>query len=95
MFGYSRTISFAWLLGLRAASTRKVLVYTPSSEEITSYDDLDSKLSSLEWERYYDDPSLLQYHKQSTIHLISLPKDFKDFKTIHTYDIVVKNKGFF
>ncbi|KAK4770436.1 hypothetical protein SAY87_030968 [Trapa incisa] len=74
---------------------RKVLVHTPSNEVITSYADLETKLSSLGWERYYDDPSLLQFHKRSTVHLISLPKDFQRLKSMHMYDIVVKNRNFF
>ncbi|XP_027333408.1 flowering-promoting factor 1-like protein 3 [Abrus precatorius] len=74
---------------------RKVLVYTPSSEVITSYSVLERKLHSLGWERYYDDPELLQFHKRSTVHLISLPRDFNKFKAMHMYDIVVKNKNAF
>ncbi|XP_004508273.1 flowering-promoting factor 1-like [Cicer arietinum] len=75
---------------------RKVLVYTPSNEVITSYSMLEHKLYSLGWERYYDDPDhLLQFHKRSTVYLISLPKDFNKLKPMHMYDIVVKNKNFF
>lgn len=74
---------------------RKVLVHTPSNELITSYAMLERKLSSLGWERYYDDPDLLQFHKRSTVHLISLPKDFGKFKSMHMYDIVVKNRNIF
>ncbi|GFP83450.1 flowering-promoting factor 1-like protein 3 [Phtheirospermum japonicum] len=33
--------------------------------------------------------------KRSTIHLISLPRDFGKFKSIHMYDIVVKNRNEF
>ncbi|XP_034902038.1 flowering-promoting factor 1-like protein 3 [Populus alba] len=74
---------------------RKVLVHTPSNEVITSYAVLERKLSSLGWERYYDDPDLLQFHIRSTVHLISLPKDFNKFKPMHMYDIVVKNRNMF
>ncbi|KAK7303797.1 hypothetical protein RJT34_14714 [Clitoria ternatea] len=74
---------------------RKVLVHTTSNEVITSYAMLEHKLSSLGWERYYDDPDLLQFHKRSTVHLISLPRDFNRFRSMHMYDIVVKNKNFF
>ncbi|KAL3505745.1 hypothetical protein ACH5RR_031127 [Cinchona calisaya] len=74
---------------------RKVLVHLSSNEIITSYSVLETKLSSLGWERYHDDPELLQFHKRSTIHLISLPKDFNKFKSIHMYDIVVKNRNEF
>ncbi|PQQ15067.1 flowering-promoting factor 1-like protein 3 [Prunus yedoensis var. nudiflora] len=62
---------------------------------ISSYAVLERKLSSLGWERYYDDPDLLQFHKRSTVHLISLPKDFSKFKSMHMYDIVVKNRNVF
>ncbi|KAG8369971.1 hypothetical protein BUALT_Bualt14G0069100 [Buddleja alternifolia] len=74
---------------------RKLLVHVPSSEVITSYSVLERILFSLGWERYYDDPELLQFHKRSTVHLISLPRDFNKFKSIHMYDIVVKNRGEF
>ena len=74
---------------------RKVLVHIPSEEVITSYAVLERKLFSLGWERYYDDPDLLQFHKRSTVHLISLPKDFNKFKCMHMYDIVVKNRNLF
>ncbi|KAL2459253.1 Flowering-promoting factor 1-like protein 2 [Forsythia ovata] len=74
---------------------RKVLVHVPSNEVITSYSVLEGKLSSLGWERYYDDPDLLQFHKRSTVHLISLPRDFSKFKSMHMYDIVVKNRNEF
>ncbi|MBA0559190.1 hypothetical protein Golob_016166 [Gossypium lobatum] len=78
-----------------SSARRKVLVHVPSNEVITCYEDLESKLLSLGWERYYDDPDLLQFHKQSTVHLISLPRDFNKFKSIHMYDIVVKNRNMF
>jgi hypothetical protein len=74
---------------------RKVLVHTASNEIITSYAILERKLYSLGWERYYDDPDLLQFHKHSTIDLISLPMDFNRFKSMHMYNIVVKNKHSF
>ncbi|TYH29675.1 hypothetical protein ES288_A01G031300v1, partial [Gossypium darwinii] len=74
---------------------RKLLIDTPSNEAIASYAVLEHKLSILGWERYYDDPDLLQFHKRSTIHLISLPKDFSKFKSMHMFDIVVKNRNMF
>lgn len=74
---------------------RKMLVHLPSNEVITSYSALERKLSALGWERYVDDPDLLQFHKRSTVHLISLPKDFNKFKSMHMYDIVVKNRNVF
>uniref|UniRef100_A0A3Q7EZG6 Flowering-promoting factor 1-like protein 3 n=1 Tax=Solanum lycopersicum TaxID=4081 RepID=A0A3Q7EZG6_SOLLC len=78
-----------------ANGLRKVLVHLPSNEVITSYAVLERKLYSLGWERYYDEPELLQYHKRSTVHLISLPKDFNRFKSMHMFDIVVKNRNEF
>ena len=78
-----------------SSARRKVLVHTATNEVITSYAVLEGKLGSLGWERYYDDPELLQFHKRSTVHLISLPKDFNKFKSMHMYDIVVKNKNSF
>ncbi|KAK1408667.1 hypothetical protein QVD17_40640 [Tagetes erecta] len=74
---------------------RKVLVHVPTNEVVTSYDVLESILSNFGWERYYDDPQLLQFHKRSTVHLISLPKDFNKLKSMHMYDIVVKNRNMF
>ncbi|KAL7104961.1 hypothetical protein ACP275_07G015000 [Erythranthe tilingii] len=75
--------------------SKKMLVHVKSMEVITSYSILERKLSALGWERYYDDPELLQFHKRSTVHLISLPRDFNKFKSIHMYDIVVKNRNEF
>ncbi|KMT13426.1 hypothetical protein BVRB_4g083810 [Beta vulgaris subsp. vulgaris] len=74
---------------------RKVLVHISTNEVITNYDVLERKLMALGWERYYDDPNLLQFHKRSTVHLISLPRDFRKFKSMHMYDIVVKNRNMF
>lgn len=76
-------------------SRRKVLVHVPSGQVITSYGSLEQILVGLGWERYYEDPDLLQFHKKSSINLISLPKDFSKFKSLHMYDIVVKNRNEF
>ncbi|OIW00026.1 hypothetical protein TanjilG_26363 [Lupinus angustifolius] len=81
--------------GSRQGSRKKVLVHIQSGEVIESYGALEEKLNSLGWERYYDDPNLLQFHKRSTVHLISLPRDFNKLKSMHMYDIVVKNKNSF
>ncbi|GMH08318.1 hypothetical protein Nepgr_010158 [Nepenthes gracilis] len=83
--------------GSRQGSSRrqKVLVHVPSNEVISSYANLEEKLVELGWERYYDDMDLLQFHKRLTVHLISLPKDFNKFKSMHMYDIVVKNRNMF
>lgn len=61
----------------------------PSNKVITSYAILQNKLSSLGWEQYYDNLDLLQFHKRSTVDLISLPKNFNKFKSMHMHDIVV------
>ncbi|KAG6593965.1 Flowering-promoting factor 1-like protein 1, partial [Cucurbita argyrosperma subsp. sororia] len=81
--------------GQRSTYRRKVLVYSPTEEVMTSYAELEQNLMALGWERYYDDPDLLQFHKRSTVHLISLPKEFAKFKSMHMYDIVVKNRNHF
>ncbi|GMJ02060.1 ARABIDOPSIS FLOWERING PROMOTING FACTOR 1, FLOWERING PROMOTING FACTOR 1 [Hibiscus trionum] len=61
-------------------SKNKVLVFLPSGEVNDSYSILEAKLSSFEWERYYDgDPDFLWFHKSSSMDLISLPKDFTKF----------------
>lgn len=80
----------------RSGRQRKVLVYLPTNEVITSYDELEHKLEGLGWEKYEGgDPDLLQFHKRSTVHLISVPRDFRKFKSMHMYDIVVKNRNMF
>ncbi|KAD3641742.1 hypothetical protein E3N88_30966 [Mikania micrantha] len=79
----------------QGSARRKILVHVTSNEVVTSYDMLERILSSLGWERYYDDPDMLQFHKRSSVHLISLPKDFNKFKSMHMYDIVVKNRNMF
>ncbi|KAJ8631735.1 hypothetical protein MRB53_025058 [Persea americana] len=74
---------------------RRVLVYVPSNQVIRSYADLEQRLFELGWEPYEPGRStdLIQYHRSSsTAHLISLPKDFKNFRSTHMYDIVVKNR---
>ncbi|GLJ45954.1 hypothetical protein SUGI_0967630 [Cryptomeria japonica] len=76
-------------------SKRKVLVYTPTNEVITNYAALERKLLPLGWERYNEDSEVLQYHKTCSVHLISLPRDFSKFKSIHMFDIVVKNRNAF
>ncbi|XP_031395655.1 flowering-promoting factor 1-like protein 3 [Punica granatum] len=83
------------ITGSNNQGQKKLLVYTPTNEVITSYEALESKLVALGWERYYNDPDLLQFHKRSTVHLISLPRDFSRFKSMHMYDIVVKNRNIF
>ncbi|XP_076919547.1 flowering-promoting factor 1-like protein 3 [Bidens hawaiensis] len=79
----------------QGSNRRKVLVHVPTNEMVTSYPVLERILSSHGWERYYDDPDLLQFHKRSTVHLISLPRDFNKLKPMQMYDIVVKNRNMF
>lgn len=81
--------------GSRRGLRRKALVYVPTEEVIGSYGELEEKLRWVGWERYHEDPELLQFHKRSTVHLISLPKDFSKFRSTHMYDIVVKNRHVF
>uniref|UniRef100_A0A7N0V5M1 Uncharacterized protein n=1 Tax=Kalanchoe fedtschenkoi TaxID=63787 RepID=A0A7N0V5M1_KALFE len=79
-----------------ATRRRKALVHLPSGEAVTSYAMLGQILRGLGWERYYGpDNDLLQYHKRSSIDLISLPKDFGKFNSIYMYDIVIKNPNLF
>jgi hypothetical protein len=79
------------------SSKRKGLLHTPTNEMITSYASLESKLLRLGWERYNgcDDPNLLQFHKSTSVDLISLPRDFSQFWSVHMYDIVLKNRDSF
>ncbi|KAK8553643.1 hypothetical protein V6N13_062440 [Hibiscus sabdariffa] len=73
---------------LESSPRRRVLVHLPSGEAVSSYSSLEHILRDLGWERYYGgDPDLYQYHKQSSIDLISLPRDFTRFCSVHMYDI--------
>jgi hypothetical protein len=77
-------------------SRRKVLVHLPSGQVVSSYSSLEQILNELGWERYYGgDPDLFQFHKQSSIDLISLPRDFSKFNSVYMYDIVIKNPNIF
>ncbi|XP_020878608.1 flowering-promoting factor 1 [Arabidopsis lyrata subsp. lyrata] len=77
-------------------SRRKVMVYLPTGEVVSSYSTLEQILQSLGWERYFGgDTDLLQFHKRSSIDLISLPRDFTKFNSVYMYDIVVKNPNYF
>ncbi|CAN6468527.1 unnamed protein product [Victoria cruziana] len=78
-----------------SSARRKVLVHIPSNDVMTSYALLERKLLNLGWQRYYDDPDLIQFHKEESIDLISLPRDFSRFKTMHMYDVVIKNRNVF
>ena len=75
---------------------RKVLVYQPTGEVVSSYGSLERILNGLGWERYYGgDPDLFQFHKSSSIDLISLPREFSKFTSIYMYDLVIKNPNIF
>ncbi|CAH8387447.1 unnamed protein product [Eruca vesicaria subsp. sativa] len=77
---------------------RKILVHLPTNEAVSSYGSLERILKRLGWERYYNGDNadhLLQFHKKTSIDLISLPRDFSKFNSIHMYDIVVKNPNVF
>lgn len=79
-----------------SSGRRKVLVYLPTGEVVSSYSSLEKILKGLGWERYYGgDPDLFQFHKHSSIDLISLPRDFSKFNSVYMYDIVVKNPNIF
>ncbi|KAL3528474.1 hypothetical protein ACH5RR_007796 [Cinchona calisaya] len=82
----------------RNGSRRKGLVHLPSGQVVSSYTSLEQILCGLGWERYYDgDPDLFQFHKHSSIDLISLPRDFSKFSStsIYMYDIALKNPNIF
>ncbi|XP_035541407.1 flowering-promoting factor 1-like [Juglans regia] len=76
----------------------RVLVYLPANHVIRSYSELEHRLNELGWSRYHNptSPDFLQFHRsEHSPHLISLPKNFANFKIRHMYDIVVKNRSFF
>ncbi|CAK9149601.1 unnamed protein product [Ilex paraguariensis] len=82
--------------GRGGAIQRKVLVHLPTGQVVSSYHTLEDILKGLGWERYYGgNPDLYQFHKQSSIDLISLPKDFSKFNSVYMYDIVIKNPNVF
>ncbi|KAM3297074.1 hypothetical protein ACQJBY_039109 [Aegilops geniculata] len=78
-----------------AARPGKVLVHVPSGEVVSSYEVLERRLRELGWERYLNDPCLLQFHQRSTVHLISVPRDFARLKLVHMHDVVVKTRNVF
>ncbi|KAG2691673.1 hypothetical protein I3843_08G019200 [Carya illinoinensis] len=82
--------------GQGSSSRRKVLVHLPTGQVVSSYSSLEQILMGLGWERYYGSNSnLLQFHKQSSIDLISLPREFSKFNSVYMYDIVVKIPNIF
>ncbi|PQM38358.1 flowering-promoting factor 1 [Prunus yedoensis var. nudiflora] len=79
-----------------SSSRKKALVHLPSGQVVSSYSTLEQILTGLGWERYYGgDPDLFQFHKRSSIDLISLPRDFSKFNSVYMYDIVIKNPNIF
>ncbi|WOK96315.1 flowering-promoting factor 1-like protein 3 [Canna indica] len=81
--------------GCEGSHRRKVLVHLPTDEVIRSHAMLESRLTELGWENYPSTPDLIQYHKRSSVHLISVPRDFARFTSVHMYDIVVKCRNVF
>uniref|UniRef100_A0ACD5XDN9 Uncharacterized protein n=1 Tax=Avena sativa TaxID=4498 RepID=A0ACD5XDN9_AVESA len=83
------------------AFRRKALLHTPTGEVVASYVSLERKLLALGWERYYAGgggaagDGMLRFHKRSSVDLISLPKDFAHFGSVHMYDVVIKNRDAF
>ncbi|CAO2817912.1 unnamed protein product [Amaranthus hypochondriacus] len=81
---------------VRARRPSKVLVHLPSGQVISSYQALEQILKHLGWENYLDgDRSLYQFHRANSIDLISLPRDFSKFSSVHMYDLVVKHPNVF
>ncbi|KAE8056486.1 hypothetical protein FH972_013257 [Carpinus fangiana] len=79
-----------------SSSKKKVLVYLPTGQVVSSYSSLEQILTGLGWERYYGgDPDFFQFHKRSSVDLISLPREFSKFCSVHMFDIVVKNSETF
>ncbi|KAI4376363.1 hypothetical protein MLD38_014132 [Melastoma candidum] len=75
---------------------RALLVHLPTGEVVSSYSTLEQILRGLGWERYYGgNHDFLQFHRQSSIDLISLPRDFSKFNSIYMYDIVMKTPNIF
>ncbi|WOK94376.1 flowering-promoting factor 1-like protein 3 [Canna indica] len=74
---------------------RKVLVHLATNEVVTSNEMLGRKLAEHGWERYPSTPDLIQFHQRSSVHLISVPRDFSRFTSVHMYDIVVKCRNVF
>lgn len=70
---------------------KALLVHTETKQVVSSYTSLEQILRQLGWERYNGGyPDFLQFHKPPTIDLISLPRDFSRFGSVHMFDIVVK-----
>ncbi|KAI9190950.1 hypothetical protein LWI28_001255 [Acer negundo] len=80
----------------QSSRSRKVLVHIETGKVVSSYSSLEQILRNLGWERYYEgNPDFLQFHKHSSMDLISVPSDFSKFRSIYMYDIVLKNPNSF
>ncbi|KAL9661693.1 hypothetical protein QQ045_026519 [Rhodiola kirilowii] len=67
----------------RGGGKRKVLLHVPTGEVVKSYAELERILKGLGWEWYYGgdgQDEYYQFHRKSSIDLISLPKDYARMK---------------
>ncbi|KAH7537193.1 hypothetical protein FEM48_Zijuj03G0066300 [Ziziphus jujuba var. spinosa] len=79
-------------------SRRKVLVFLPCNQVISSHEELEQRLFELGWKRYNDGGNLdlIQFHRsEASPYLISLPRNYSNLKLFHMYDVVVKNTSYF
>ncbi|CAN6371497.1 unnamed protein product [Urochloa humidicola] len=74
---------------------KAALVHTPSGQPVSSHETLQRCLQELGWERYYEDPALVQFHRRGNLDVISLPTDFARVGATHMNDIVGKNRECF
>lgn len=75
---------------------RKVLLYSATNEYISNLEQLDAKLFGLGWREYFRNKYVRQYHRSDdTCDLITLPVLFRNIRTTHMYDIVVKTRSAF
>ena len=71
----------------------RVLVYRPTNQVIGSYIELGQRPVELGCSRYYNSnqPNFIQFHKSDdSNHLISLPKHFSNFKSLHMYELSLR-----
>ncbi|KAF8781316.1 hypothetical protein HU200_000579 [Digitaria exilis] len=72
-------------------SGKKALLHLPTGQPVASHE----TLQQLGWERYYEDPALVQFHRRTSVDVISLPADFARVGAAHMNDIAVKNRETF
>ena len=78
------------------AASRKALLYVATGEKMASLELLERRLGAHGWERYYENRDIVQLHRRDGgIDLISLPRDFAQFRSTHMYDVVLKNRDHF